>query len=368
MRQHPPVGRGHGHRAARLGAREGPADEQLVGLADGQPVAHAPAGSRREVLRQALPAALAPEPRLADAAERAGRVEAVEGVGPDDAGPQALGDPEDPRALLGPDAGRQAVAGGVGLGDAPRPRCGRSARPAPGPKTSSRAIALGAADAADDRRREEEAALGQRARPAGRCGSPRRRRSSTKPRIRSSWAAELMAPTSVFLSSGSPTRSSSTRRRSRSSSSSAMPSCASRREPAQQTWPWLKKIPSTIPSTAWSRAASSNTRWAPLPPSSRVRRRAGAGERAPDRLAHLGRAGERDLVEPRVGRERRAGGARAGDHVDHARREAGLVDQLGQQQRRERRGLGRLQHHRVAAARGPARSSRRPSAAGSSTG
>ncbi len=88
--------------------------------------------------------------------------------------------------------------------------------------------------------------------------------------IRSSWAAELIAPTSVFLSIGSPTRSVSTRVLSLSTNSSATDSWTSSREPAQQTWPWLKKIPLMMPSTAWSWAASSNTMLAPLPPSSNV--------------------------------------------------------------------------------------------------
>src|SRR6185369_15201653 len=51
-------------------------------------------------------------------------------------------------------------------------------------------------------------------------------------RMRSSWAAELIAPTSVFLSSGSPTRSCAIRSRSRASTLSTMDSCTSRREPA----------------------------------------------------------------------------------------------------------------------------------------
>jgi hypothetical protein len=38
----------------------------------------------------------------------------------------------------------------------------------------------------------------------------------------------------------------------------------------------------------------------------------------------------------------------AGDDVDDARRQAGLAADLGEQQRRERRELGRLEHHRVA--------------------
>ena len=54
------------------------------------------------------------------------------------------------------------------------------------------------------------------------------------------------------------------------STRSATDSCTSRREPAQQTWPWLKKIPFTMPSTAWSSGASSKTMFAALPPSSIV--------------------------------------------------------------------------------------------------
>ena len=58
--------------------------------------------------------------------------------------------------------------------------------------------------------------------------------------ILSSWARELMAPTSVFLSSGSPTRRVAMRRLSLSTSGSAIDSWTSSRDPAQQTWPWLK--------------------------------------------------------------------------------------------------------------------------------
>ena len=60
------------------------------------------------------------------------------------------------------------------------------------------------------------------------------------------------------------------RRLSETSSSSAIDSCTSSSEPAQQTWPWLKKMPPTMPSTAWSIGASSKTMFAPLPPSSSV--------------------------------------------------------------------------------------------------
>ncbi len=75
---------------------------------------------------------------------------------------------------------------------------------------------------------------------------------------------------SVFLSSGSPSRRVISRRRSRSTTWSATDSWTSNRDPAQQTWPWLKKMPLTMPSIACSTGASSKTTFAALPPSSSV--------------------------------------------------------------------------------------------------
>src|SRR5579864_7578439 len=60
-----------------------------------------------QVGREAVQAALAPEPRLLVTAERARGIEAVVGVGPDDAGAQALRHPEDAGALFRPHAGRE---------------------------------------------------------------------------------------------------------------------------------------------------------------------------------------------------------------------------------------------------------------------
>src|SRR5688500_19633995 len=57
--------------------------------------------------------ALAAEARFLVAAERGGGIEAVEGVRPDDARLELVGHPEDPRALLRPDAGREPVGGVV---------------------------------------------------------------------------------------------------------------------------------------------------------------------------------------------------------------------------------------------------------------
>src|SRR5215469_13715972 len=70
-----------------------------------------------EVRGQAVPAALPPEAGFLVPAERARGVEPVVGVGPHYAGPQPLGEPQDPAALVCPDPGGQAVRGVVGLAD-----------------------------------------------------------------------------------------------------------------------------------------------------------------------------------------------------------------------------------------------------------
>ena len=73
------------------------------------------------------------------------------------------------------------------------------------------------------------------------------------------------------------------------------------------------------------------------------------GRIAVDDLANLGRARERDLVDVRVLHQpiaRRV--TAAGDDVDHARREAGLSDEVRHAQRRQRGLLGGLEHQRAA--------------------
>jgi hypothetical protein len=57
---------------------------------------------------------------------------------------------------------------------------------------------------------------------------------------------------------------------------------------------------------------------------------------------HVGRAGERDLVDRVVRDERRARAPVARHHVEHARRQPGVVRQLGEAHRRERRELAGL--------------------------
>ncbi len=74
---------------------------------------------------------------------------------------------------------------------------------------------------------------------------------------------------------------------------------------------------------------------------------------AHDRRAHLGRAGERDLVHVGVADQRAAGaGSEARHHVEDAGRESGLARQLGEAERGERGLLGGLQHHGVSAGEG----------------
>ena len=153
-----------------------------------------------------------------------------------------------------------------------------------------------------------------------------------------------MAPRSVFLSSGSPTRSVPSRRLRAATKGSAMDSCTRRREPAQHTSPWLKKMPLTTPSTAWSSGASSKTMLAALPPSSSVRCLPVPGQGALQVLADLGRAREGDLVDPRVRHEGRPGDrACAGEDVDDPGRQVGLLDDLGEQKGAERGRRGGLE-------------------------
>src|SRR6185295_7920419 len=63
----------------------------------------------RQIGLEPVPSTLATEAGLLVAPERRRRVEAVVRICPDDAGLEALRHPEDPRALLRPDARRKTV-------------------------------------------------------------------------------------------------------------------------------------------------------------------------------------------------------------------------------------------------------------------
>src|SRR6185369_12279113 len=113
-----------------------------------------------KVSLQTLAATFPAVPGFLITAERRRRVELVERVGPNHAGAQLVGDREDPRTLLGPDAGAQAVRSVVGL----LHRLGRRAegedrQHRPEDLLAGDPVSLG--NAGEDRRREPEAALWQ---------------------------------------------------------------------------------------------------------------------------------------------------------------------------------------------------------------
>ena len=85
-----------------------------------------------------------------------------------------------------------------------------------------------------------------------------------------------------------------------------------------------------------------------------------AGRRLHDQSADLGGSGEGDLVNTGVSRECCPGRfAKARDDVHHARRQAGLLQNLAQAQRGERRLFRHLQYHRAAGGEGRSQFPRR---------
>ena len=125
------------------------------------------------------------------------------------------------------------------------------------------------------------------------------------------------------------------------------------------------------PSTAASRSASSKTMNGALPPSSSESFFSVSADAPREVLAHRRRAGEADLaharvVEPDVDHLGRAL-ARGGHDVQHAGRHAGLLGQLDERERGQRRVLGRLARPRCSRRPAPARSCARSSPPGSST-
>src|SRR5690606_13754414 len=120
-----------------------------------------------EVCGEAVAATLAAVAGLLVAAEGARGVEAVEGVRPDDARAQLVGNGEDAAALLAPDAGGEAVGRVVGLRDRLRGRAeGQHREDRAEDLVAGDAVAL--RDAREDGRREPESLLRQlaRGRPA----------------------------------------------------------------------------------------------------------------------------------------------------------------------------------------------------------
>ena len=151
----------------------------------------------------------------------------------------------------------------------------------------------------------------------------------------------------MALSSGAPMRRVLIRSCILAISGSAMLSCISRREPAQHTCPWLNQIPSTSPSTALSRSASSNTMNGDLPPSS--------SESFLWLVAVAARIARPTSVDPVNAILSTSGCLTSASPVDPSPvtmfttpgRQARLLADFGKGERRERRELRRLQHNGV---------------------
>ena len=193
-------------------------------------------GDPLHVLPHPFAPALAPEAALAIAAESRRRVEQIRRVHPHHAGLDLRRDVEREVDALRPHARRETVRRVVRERD-------RFFRRAEGHRHQHRPEDLDLRDRrrrlhVGEQRRRIEAAFGRtrpRRLPHRRAFS--RRPAGPDPLMRSSCTGATIAPMSTALSSGEPTRSFSIRARSFATSRSATPSCTSRREPAQHTWP-----------------------------------------------------------------------------------------------------------------------------------
>ena len=299
-----------------------------------------------QVRGEALAAALAAVAGLLVAAERRRRVEAVEGVRPDHAGAQLVGDGEDLRPLVAPDARRQAVRRVVRLGD----RLGRRAE---GQHRQHRPEDLLARDprrgrhVVEDRRREPEAVLGDDARRRPALGT-----------LGLADVAELADAVQLLAGVDRPD----------------VGVLVERVAEPQRREPRLQPVDDLLVDALLHQQPRSGAADVPLVEEDAVDdaldglvdRRvveddvrglaaelegdllAGSGDRLGDLATHGGRPGERDLVDVRMPHQRRARLAGAGDDVDDPVRELGLLHDLGEQQRGQRGGLGGLQHDGVA--------------------
>ena len=135
-----------------------------------------------------------------------------------------------------------------------------------GPKISSRAtrIELSAPATTAGVRNQP----GPDASPPQSTSAPSERAMSRYSRLVARCASEIIGPTSVAVSAGSPTTTRPVRSTSRSTTSSYTDRWTRTRLRAQQSWPALANTEYGIASIAESRSASANTIAADLPPSS----------------------------------------------------------------------------------------------------
>ena len=197
-----------------------------------------------------------------------------------------------------------------------------------GPKTSSRAIRIGL-DAAEDRRLDEVAvAPGARAAALTSLAPSSSRAPRSQPSTCSRCASNATGPISVSGSRGSPSRIARARAASRSTNSSWTVALDDSREPAMHVCPVAAKMPATTPLAAASRSASANTMCGDLPPSSKDTRARCAAAPLITAVPVAVEPVKATLSTPGMRDQRRAGVlAEAGDDVEDAGREAGLLDE-----------------------------------------
>ena len=236
---------------------------------------------------------------------------------------------------------------GVSAASAPRRRpcrTGRPARPARRPPRRRPAPSPGRRPARSAGRTDPRRC---RRRPAARR---RRPIAVTSAWIRSRCPASITGPSATWPVVGSPTgsgvgprreRLDVRRRRRRTARGAGRPSC--------RPGPGGRTSPRRPTDDAASESTSSSTSSAELPPSSRCTRLRCWPASVADRAAGPGRAGERDHPYQRLGDQRLADVGGAGQHVQHARRQAGLLEQR-REQRAAADGGARvgLEQHRVA--------------------
>ena len=148
---------------------------------------------------------------------------------------------------------------------------------------------------------------------------------------------------------GRPARSRRPPSRPASTASSYTSRCTSIRVQAVQVWPALRNALPTPTLTALARSASARITLADLPPSSRVTRaiRSAASWLIAAPVA-VEPVNETRSTSGWAARAAPATGSGAGDQVDHAGRQAGLVDGVEEQVGGQRGELGRFEDHRAA--------------------
>ena len=289
----------------------------------------------------------------------------------DHAGLEALDHAQAARQVAGEDVGDEAVLGVRWRRRPPRPRrrTSRSARPARRSPRRRLRVAGHVARARSARRSSRGPSSAVPPASAARA-APRPRRRRARATLSRCVVVDERADLRRRPRCRGPTFSAPIRSASVAANSSATDSCTMKRLAAVHASPMLRILATIAPSTAASRSASSKTTNGALPPSSiEVRSTFSAACASSVRPTS---------VEPVNDSLRRRGSAMIGAGTSRPaessvttlttpRGQAGVGEQLREEQRRQRRQLRRLDDHRAAGGERRRDLARRPSRAGSST-